>query len=83
LRAAARDPGLDQEIALIERRLFAASEAGTSGDRWSARPLLRRLAAARRRLRRRTAAEPHVTLPATLNPPGPRAAAGAQRRVAR
>ena len=82
LRAAARDPGLDQEIALIERRLFAAG--GTpAGDRWSARPLLRRVAAARRRLRRRSAAEPEATLPATLNPPGLRAAAPAQRCVAR
>src|SRR5262249_22007638 len=69
LRAAARDPGLDQEIALIERRLFAASEAGTSGDRWSARPLLRRGAAPRPRAGAPAAPGPRPPPPPPPPPP--------------
>ncbi len=65
LRAVVHDPGLDREIALIERSLFAND---TSGE-WSPRTLMRRLAAARRHLRLRPAESMRGgDLPVTLNP---------------
>src|SRR5262249_42112244 len=85
LRIVAQDPLLDRQLAAIEARLFAAK---ANQPEWSPRPLLRRLAAARRRLRRRRvaqrcAAQRSGPLPAWLNPSGPPVSMSAQRRVAR
>src|SRR5262249_19729608 len=82
LRAAAQDPLLDQQLVLIERRLFAAATTETDAG-WSPRPLLRRPEAARRRLRRQRVARRGAPLPAGLNPSEPPVAVGVRRRVAR
>ncbi len=84
LRAAARDPALDRQLALIETRLFAPV-IGEQPD-CSPRRLLRRIAAARRNLRRRLVFRRHDTQPlmATLNPGAPPSSARPwHRRVAR
>ena len=66
LTATANDAGLAAQVAALESQLFSRQSAT---DAWSARDLLHRLAAARRRLRRRsTRAGPARPLPAQLNP---------------
>ena len=78
---AAKDPVLDHEIGAIEAELFAAQrDAGG----WSRRQLLRRVSAARQRLRPRAAHGGHARLPQQLNPVGTSSASAHQgRRPAR
>ncbi len=66
LKAASRDPRLNQEIGSVERRLFAADRS--NGD-WSPAQLLRRVSIARRTLQRQASwAETPRPLPQRLNP---------------
>ncbi|WP_024517184.1 BatD family protein [Bradyrhizobium sp. Tv2a-2] len=71
LKAAARDPALDRQLGAIEDELFAPQHIG---DGCSRRLLLRRISAARRGLRRRTARGGRPPLPRELNPIGGEAA---------
>ena len=81
-RQSARDPLLDREIDSIESNLFGPQNAGIAA--WSPRRLLKRVTAARRRLRRSGAAVSAPVLPAGLNPSVPQRQAGfARRPVAR
>jgi hypothetical protein len=66
LTAAANDAGFAAQVAALERQLFSRQSAT---DAWSARELMHRVAATRRRLRRRNIrAGPATPLPAQLNP---------------
>jgi hypothetical protein len=81
LAIASGDAALARQLAALDARLFGP-DAGSAGP-WSARPLMRSLGTARRRLLRRTAAStPARSLPATLNPGG-RPIATTLRPVAR
>ncbi|HEX2888030.1 hypothetical protein [Vineibacter terrae] len=82
LGAAAQDPVLDRELALIEAQLFSA---GADRGVWSPASLLRRVTMARRRLRGRHARSRRrmPSLAATLNPGASGAALRALRPVAR
>ena len=67
LKKAARDSGLDRELASLEARLF--SPQGEQGASWPARKLLKSVRAARRRLRNSGAAPAlPKALPDHLNP---------------
>jgi BatD DUF11 like domain len=67
LKKAARDPGLDRELASLEARLF--SPEAEQGAQWTARNLLKSVKVVRRRLRNSGAARAHrKALPDHLNP---------------
>jgi hypothetical protein len=81
LAAATQDTALDRELARLDARLFAAPTI--SKTPWSARPLLRRVAAARRKLLHpRVTTASSAALPA-INPGDLPAPAHARRPVAR
>jgi hypothetical protein len=84
LRNAARDQSLDEQLTVIESRLFAAQARGAVPDD-APRRLLRRLTIVRRRLARDAAGRRGTRpLAATLNPRGRHAmASGRYRPVAR
>jgi hypothetical protein len=66
-KAVAGDPELDGQLDAIERALFASRQGSAQ---WSPRRLLRRVTAARRRLRPHTDARAGNSLPRHLNPDG-------------
>ncbi|MHC2333588.1 BatD family protein [Bradyrhizobium sp. USDA 4454] len=80
-RAAAHDAALDDEIGAVERALFSASP-GAAG--WSPGQLLRRVAGARRRIRREAARAARHRATGRLNPVDDRVVSlNQQRRPAR
>jgi hypothetical protein len=82
LRRSARDPLLDHELSAIESSLFGRQNATSAA--WSPRRLLKRVSAARRRLRQRDAAIEVTVLPPELNPSGQQRYSGfTHRPVAR
>jgi hypothetical protein len=84
-RAAAQDAALDRQLELIETYLFS-SAATAATPTWSPRQFMRRVAAARRRLRRASGREMRAArpLPGRLNPRASAATVGqGQRPVAR
>ena len=82
LKAAARDPLLDQELGSIERQLFAP---GSDAGNWSPVQLLRRVSTARTTLQRQAAlTQTTRPLPQQLNPTAEQTSVGRrQRRPAR
>ena len=75
---AARDPALDQEISAIEQRLFAPDGSATG---WSPHQLLRRVGAARRRLRPHRVHAATSGLPQQLNPVRDKASPARRQRT--
>jgi len=66
LKKAARDPGLDQELASLEARLFSPQ---TEDVAWTARKLIKRVKIVRNRLLNSASAQaPRKALPDHLNP---------------
>ncbi|PPQ18951.1 hypothetical protein CV770_13325 [Bradyrhizobium sp. AC87j1] len=80
LTSAVQDPALEREIGGLQEELFAAVPAG----RWSRRALMRRIASARRALRRQSRRDRNRTaLPAGINPVGQASPAFGHRRITR